>query len=72
MYDRPVLGSDVLARARTAGIEEGVCRRIGERLAAGTRVEDLECLGRAIPPAQIGMTPGAWAAVFTPLFGEFE
>jgi len=33
---------------------------------------DLAELERACPPAAIGVTPGAYATLFAPLFGEFE
>jgi hypothetical protein len=32
----------------------------------------LEHLEQACPPERIGLTPGAFAALFGPLFGEFE
>lgn len=34
--------------------------------------ESYEDFARACPPARIGLTPGAHAALFGPLFGEFE
>lgn len=33
---------------------------------------DYEELLRACPPARAGLTPGEHAALFAPLFGEFE
>jgi hypothetical protein len=32
----------------------------------------IEELAAACPPERIGLTPGAFAALFAPLFGEFE
>ena len=34
--------------------------------------DDYEDLVRACPPARAGLTPGEHAALFAPLFGEFE
>lgn len=72
IYERPVRGSDVLARATTAGVPEHVCGRIRVRIAPEECVEDLDGLARLIAPDAIGMSPGAWTSVFGPLFGEFE
>jgi hypothetical protein len=45
-------------------------------LAAAVRPGDLfggyEALREACPPERLGLTPGAHAALFAPLFGEFE
>lgn len=45
-------------------------------LCAAVREDDLfltlEDLAAACPPERIGLAPGAYAALFGPLFGEFE
>lgn len=69
---RWITGEDVLAAARTA---LGV-RPDPAALAAAVRPGDLfggyEALREACPPERLGLTPGAHAALFAPLFGEFE
>ncbi|MGD9570430.1 MAG: hypothetical protein AB7V62_00920 [Thermoleophilia bacterium] len=69
---RWITGRDVLAAARTA---RGVAVD-GAALAAAVRPGDLfpsyEALRAAAPPEALGLTPGAHAALFAPLFGEFE
>lgn len=60
-------------------------RAVAERLGRGVDVAalkaavspdaefaDLAELARALEPARVGLTPGAFAALFAPLFGEFE
>jgi hypothetical protein len=72
IYDRPVRGSDVLARAQSAGIDVEALARMRQILDPAAVVADLEELARQIPPAGIGISMGAWAHAFAPLFGEFE
>lgn len=69
---RPITGADVLAAARlpaAAGIDASA-------LAAAVRADEVfgsyEELVAACPPRRLGITPGAHAAAFSPLFGEFE
>ncbi len=71
-YDRPVRGADVAgAVAALPGAAVGpadVLRLIGAEAAFA----DLDALRAALPPPALGLTPGAWEALFAPLFGEFE
>lgn len=69
---RPIHGADVraaMAQAARAGADAAALR-------AAVREEDvfltLEELAGACPPERIGLSPGAYAALFGPLFGEFE
>lgn len=66
---REITGADVRAAARAAGAE-------GQALRAAVRPDEVfagyEELAAAVPPALLGMSPGAHAALFSPLFGEFE
>ena len=72
IYDRPVRGADVLAAL------DGFPGIAANREAAAARIrpdavfDGLEELARACPPEAIGVTPGAYATLFAPLFGEFE
>ena len=68
---RPIHGADVraaMAQAARPGADAA--------LRAAVREEDvfltLEELAAACPPERIGLAPGAYAALFGPLFGEFE
>jgi hypothetical protein len=69
---RPISGRDVhaaLARVGPAGADLGELRaQVAEDDAFWTYEE----LARACPPERIGLTSGAHAALFGPLFGEFE
>lgn len=69
---RWITGTDVRAAARTAP----GARPDATALEAAIGPDDLfatyEGLRAACPPAALGMTPGAHAALFAPLFGEFE
>jgi hypothetical protein len=72
IYERPVTGVDVIAQASSAGLEPRVAVRLAGRVDADAEFRGLDDLARAAGPAELGMTPGRWAAVFGPLFGEFE
>ncbi len=69
---RWITGRDAVAAARTA---RGVAPD-DAALTALLRPDDLfpsyEALRAAAPPEALGITPGAHAALFAPLFGEFE
>ena len=71
---RPITGADV--RAALAHAPGGVEAEQRARLAAAVADEDvftsLDELVAACPPARVGLAPGAYAALFAPLFGEFE
>ena len=69
---RPIHGADVraaMAQAARPGADAAALR-------AAVRDEDvfltIEELAAACPPERIGLAPGAYAALFGPLFGEFE
>lgn len=67
----PVHGCDVRAAlARFGGGD--AARRVAACLADDDTVETYEELVERCPPERIGLTPGAHAAILTPLFGEFE
>ncbi len=72
IYDRPVRGADVIAALAAfpghAALREGVAARVDPAAVFGSLGE----LERACPPESIGVTPGAYATLFGPLFGEFE
>lgn len=69
---RTISGADVLAAARlpaAAGIDAAAlaaCVRPGDEFGS------YEELLAACPPERVGIAPGAHAAAFSPLFGEFE
>jgi hypothetical protein len=71
---RPISGADV--RAALVHAPDHVAEAAGARLAAAVAEEDVftsfDALAAACPPARIGLSPGAYAALFAPLFGEFE
>ncbi len=71
-YDRPVCGSDVIARAQSAGAAADVLARVRELIDPASEVVHLEDLAGQIGPERIGLSPGAWVHIFAPLFGEFE
>jgi hypothetical protein len=71
-YDRPVCGSDVIARAQAAGVPADVLARVRAIIDPASEVARLEDLAREIGPERIGLSPGAWVHIFSPLFGEFE
>lgn len=70
---REILGSDVIAAMAdgpaAAGGDLGALRRA---VAPDDAFGSYEELARACPPARIGLSSGAHAALFGPLFGEFE
>lgn len=71
---RPITGADV--RAALDHAPGGASARARERLAAAVGDEDaftsLAELAAACPPERVGLGPGAYVALFAPLFGEFE
>lgn len=69
---RPITGLDVHAAARRLGGGVVDSSTVERWIAADAAFEDLDDLARACPPERIGLTPGAYAALFGPLFGEFE
>ncbi len=72
IYDRPVRGTDVVAAlAGFPGIPVDRAR-VAACVDPDAVFASLQELERACPPELIGVTPGAYATLFGPLFGEFE
>jgi hypothetical protein len=70
--DRPIFGADVHAMLRSLGpgaYEADLAKAWIDDDDVFSSVEELEA---ACPPERIGLSPGAFAALFGPLFGEFE
>lgn len=70
--ERRITGDDVLAALRAPGGEAADAGALRRRVAPGDAFATYEELARACPPEAIGLSSGAHAAVFAPLFGEFE
>lgn len=70
--ERTITGDDVLAALRAPGGERVDARALRDAVAPDDRFASYEELARACPPAALGLSSGAHAAVFAPLFGEFE
>jgi hypothetical protein len=66
---RDISGADVLAAAGAGGADLAALR---EAVRPGDVFASYEDLLDACPPARIGLTAGAHAALLSPLFGEFE
>lgn len=69
---RDILGSDVRAALRNAGGGEDHLGALRARVPDDLVLTSLDDLARRCPPAELEMTPGRYAALFAPLFGEFE
>lgn len=72
---RAISGADVRAALRgplAAGVTPASTRALCEAVAPEDAFLTLEELRQACPPERIGLAPGAYAALFAPLFGEFE
>jgi hypothetical protein len=69
---RDILGSDVRAALRNAAAGEDQLRALRARVPDDLVLTGLDDLARRCPPAELGMSPGRYAALFAPLFGEFE
>jgi hypothetical protein len=69
---RTISGRDVRAAARHLGGRGVDVAAVEAAVEADAEFRDLAELARALPPARVGLTPGAFAALFSPLFGEFE
>lgn len=67
-----ISGRDVLAALAAFGAGRGDAGAVRAAVAPDDAFDDYEALVRACPPARAGLTPGEHAAVFAPLFGEFE
>jgi hypothetical protein len=68
---RPILGRDLQAALRAFG-QGGDLDALRAAVPDDAEVASYEELARAAPPERLGLTSGAHAAVFGPLFGEFE
>lgn len=66
---REITGADVLAAARR---EAGAREALHALVRPDDAFADYAQLVAACPPERLGISPGAHAALFTPLFGEFE
>jgi hypothetical protein len=69
---RPINGRDVHAALAAFAPGRGDPDAARAAVAPDDAFEDYEALARALPPARAGLTPGEHAALFAPLFGEFE
>jgi hypothetical protein len=69
---RPILGRDLLAALRAFGGGDGDPDALRAAVPDDAEVASYEELARRAPPERLGLTSGAHAAVFGPLFGEFE
>lgn len=66
------VSADDVRAALTAHLDPPHWVRLGELLPADGSFADYEELARAVPPGELGISPGLHAAVLGPLFGEFE
>jgi hypothetical protein len=66
---REISGADVRAAAAAGGADPAA---LDAAVRPGDAFASYEDLLAACPPERIGLTPGAHAAVLSPLFGEFE
>ena len=69
---RTITGRDVHAALAMFAADRGDLAALRDAVAPGDAFDDYEDLLRACPPARAGLTPGEYAALFGPLFGEFE
>ncbi|MEZ5079493.1 MAG: hypothetical protein R2878_02295 [Thermoleophilia bacterium] len=71
-YDRPVTGADVIGVVRLTATSAEVRERIRRAIPVDLVIPDIETLRQRMPAETVGLTPGAYASLFGPLFGEFE
>jgi hypothetical protein len=69
---REISGRDVHAALANLGPGRGDPAALRAAIAPDDLFAGYEALAKACPPERIGLTPGAHAAAFGPLFGEFE
>jgi hypothetical protein len=69
---RPILGRDLQAALRSFGPPGADAAALRAAVPDDAPVASYEELLRAAPPGRLGLTSGAHAALFGPLFGEFE
>ncbi|MEQ8834665.1 MAG: hypothetical protein RIB67_09510 [Miltoncostaeaceae bacterium] len=66
------VAADDVRAALTAHLDPPQWVHLSEVLPADATFPDYEALARALPPEELGISPGLHAAVLGPLFGEFE
>ncbi len=69
---REITGRDVHAALREFGGGAGDQAALRAAVSPWSTFASYEDLARACPPESIGLSSGAYAAIFSPLFGEFE
>jgi hypothetical protein len=69
---RAIHGRDLQAALRAFGPEGADAAALRAAVPDGAAVGSYDELVRAAPPERLGLTSGAHAALFGPLFGEFE
>jgi hypothetical protein len=69
---RPILGCDLVAALRRFGPPDADPEALEAWVGDDDAFWSLEELETACPPERIGLTSGAYASLFGPLFGEFE
>lgn len=69
---RSITGRDVHATLAAFGGGRGDPAALRAAVAPDDAFAGYEDLLRACPPERAGLTPGEHAALFAPLFGEFE
>jgi len=69
---RQIAGRDLHAALATAVPERGDIAALRAAVAPDDAFGSYEEFAAACPPERIGLSPGSHAAVFAPLFGEFE
>lgn len=69
---RDITGADVRAVALVAGPGREVAMVIAARIGRHEVFAGYEELARRHPPDTLGISSGVHAALFAPLFGEFE
>jgi hypothetical protein len=70
--DRPVTGRDLRAALDAFGPPDADRAAFRDAVAADAVFRSLAELRDACPPGRAGLSPGRYAALFEPLFGEFE
>ena len=70
--DRHIRADDLLAQLRHAGPNDADPAPLERLAAAGAHVRSLSEFELLCPPERIGISRGAYVALFSPLFGEFE
>lgn len=70
--DGPITGADLVAALRELGPVHADPELLEAWIDADASFDSLAEFERECPPERIGLSEGAYAAVFAPLFGEFE